>query len=93
MDLIESLKDQETVRGITLNSQLIDLFSIIEQSTTEDEAKQKIYEYLSKILQANSTYKKMSSKNMTVEEKIKNVCRNGRGCNGQRKTFRIFIKK
>ena len=41
MDLIGSLTDENNVRGITLNSQNIDLFNIIEQSKSREEAMQK----------------------------------------------------
>ena len=53
MDLIGSLTDVNNVRGITLNSQQIDLFNIIEQAQSREDAVQKVYEYLDGILQAN----------------------------------------
>ena len=42
MDLIGSLTDENNVRGITLNSQNIDLFNIIEQLKSREEAMQKV---------------------------------------------------
>ena len=44
MDLIGSLTDKSNVRGITLNSQNIDLFNIIEQAQSRKEAVQRVYE-------------------------------------------------
>lgn len=38
MDLIGSLTDKSNVGGITLNSQHIDLFNIIEQARSREEA-------------------------------------------------------
>jgi len=67
MDLIESLTDKSNVRGIALNSQNIDLFNIIEQAQSHEEAVQKICEYLDGILQANRTFSSI----------IKNIKRGG----------------
>lgn len=41
MDLIGSLTDVNNVRGITLSSQQIDLFNIIEQAQSREEAVKK----------------------------------------------------
>ena len=41
MDLIGSLADKSNVRGITLNSQNIDLFNIIEQAQSREDAVQR----------------------------------------------------
>lgn len=38
MDLIGSLTGSNNVRGITLNNQQIDLFNIIEQAKSREEA-------------------------------------------------------
>lgn len=73
MDLIGSLTDVNNVRGITLNSQQIDLFNIIEQSQSREEAIQKVYEYLDEILQANRMFKKMNSQRLNTAQKIKRV--------------------
>lgn len=68
MDLIGSLTASNNIRGITLNSQQIDLFNIIEQAQNRDEAVEKIKNYLSEILQASKI-----SKEMSTERKIKRV--------------------
>ena len=73
MDLIGSLTNENNVRGITLNSQDIDLFNIIEQSKSREEAVQRIYEYLDGILQASRMSKEMNFQELTTEEKIKKV--------------------
>ena len=46
MDLIGSLTDNNSVRGITLNYQIIDLFNIIEHSQSIEDSKKQVYEYL-----------------------------------------------
>jgi len=68
MDLIGSLTASNNIRGITLNSQQIDLFNIIEQEKNRDDAVEKINNYLSEILQASKI-----SKEMSTERKIKRV--------------------
>lgn len=73
MDLIESLTDTNNVRGITLNSQQIDLFNIIEQAQSREEAIQKVYEYLDGILQANRMSKEMNLQGLNTAQKIKRV--------------------
>ena len=73
MDLIGSLTDENNVRGITLNSQNIDLFNIIEQAQSREEAVQKVYEYLDVILQANRMSKEMNSQGLSTAQKIKRV--------------------
>lgn len=73
MDLIGSLSDSNSVRGITLNSQNIDLFNIIEQAQSHEEAVQKVYEYLDGILQANRMSKEMNSQGLNTAQKIKRV--------------------
>lgn len=73
MDLIGSLTEVNNVRGITLNSQQIDLFNIIEQAQNHEEAVQKVYEYLYGILQANKISKEMNSQRLNTAQKIKRV--------------------
>ena len=73
MDLIGSLTDVNNVRGITLNSQQIDLFNIIEQAQSREDAVQKVYEYLDGILQANRISKEMNSQGLNTAQKIKRV--------------------
>ena len=73
MDLIESLTDTNNVRGITLSSQQIDLFNIIEQAQSREEAIQKVYEYLDGILQANRMSKEMNLQGLNTAQKIKRV--------------------
>lgn len=73
MDLIGSLTNANNVRGITLNSQQIDLFNIIEQAQGREEAIQKVYEYLDGILQANRMSKEMNSQGLNTAQKIKRV--------------------
>ena len=73
MDLIGSLTDEGNVRGITLNSQQIDLFNIIEQTQSREEAIQKVYEYLDGILQANKMSKEMKAQELSTSQKIKRV--------------------
>src|SRR5574344_936447 len=65
MDLIGSLTGTNDVRGITLNSQNIELFNIIESAQRREEAIERIYKYLDEILQADN-YQKISR---IVEEK------------------------
>ena len=63
MDLIGSLTGLNNVRGITLNSQQIDLFNIIEQmnkkTLTREQAIQRVNEYLGDILQASKLSKEI----------------------------------
>ncbi len=73
MDLIGSLTDENTVRGITLNSQNIDLFNIIKQSQSHEEAVQRVYEYLDEISQTSQMSKEMNSKGLTTTQKIRKV--------------------
>lgn len=73
MDLIGSLTGSNNVRGITLNSQQIDLFNIIEQAKSREEAIQRINEYLEDILQANKLFKEMSSQGLSTSQKIKRI--------------------
>lgn len=73
MDLIGSLTDKSNVRGITLNSQNIDLFNIIEQAQSRKEAVQRVYEYLDGILQANRMSKEINSQGLSTTLKIKRV--------------------
>lgn len=73
MDLIGSLTDSNNVRGITLNSQQIDLFNIIEQDQSREEAVQKINEYLEDILQASKLSKEMTSQGLSTAQKIKKI--------------------
>ena len=73
MDLIGSLTDVNNVRGITLNSQQIDLFNIIEQAQSREDAVKKVYEYLDGILQANRISKEMNSQGLNTAQKIKRV--------------------
>jgi len=73
MDLIGSLTDVNNVRGITLNSQQIDLFNIIEQAQSHEDAVQSVYEYLDGILQANRLSKEMDSQRLNTAQKIKRV--------------------
>lgn len=73
MDLIGSLADKSNVRGITLNSQNIDLFNIIEQAQSRKEAVQRVYEYLDGILQANRMSKEMNSQGLSTTQKVKRV--------------------
>ena len=73
MDLIGSLTDKNNVRGITLSSQNIDLFNIIEQSKSHKEAVQRVYEYLDGILQANRMSKEMNTQGLSTIQKIKRV--------------------
>jgi len=73
MDLIGSLTGSNNVRGITLNNQQIDLFNIIEQAQSREEAMQKISEYLEDILQASKLSKEMSSQGLSTAQKIKRI--------------------
>ncbi len=73
MDLIGSLADKSNVRGITLNSQNIDLFNIIEQAQSREDAVQRVYEYLDGILQANRMSKEMNSQGLSTTQKVKRV--------------------
>lgn len=73
MDLIGSLTDVNNVRGITLSSQQIDLFNIIEQAQSREEAVKKVYEYLDGILQANKMSKEMNLQGLNTAQKIKRV--------------------
>ena len=73
MDLIGSLTGSNNVRGITLNNQQIDLFNIIEQTQSREEAIQRINEYLEDILQASKLSKEMSSQGLSTAQKIKRI--------------------
>lgn len=72
-DLISSLNENGNIRGITLNSQNIDLFNIIEHAKSHEEAVQQVYEYLDGILQANRLSKEMDSQGLSTSQKIKRV--------------------
>lgn len=72
-DLIGSLTDKDNIRGITLSSQNIDLFNIIEQAQSREEAVENIYEYLDGILQANRLSKEINSQGLNTTQKIKRV--------------------
>ena len=50
-----------------------DLFNIIEQAQSHEEAVQKVYEYLDVILQANRMSKEMNSQRLNTAQKIKRV--------------------
>ena len=73
MDLMGSLNGKNNVRGITLNSQNIDLFNIIEQSQSREETVQKVNEYLDGILQASIMSRKMNSQGLSTAQKIERV--------------------
>ncbi|MBQ6992464.1 MAG: endo-1,4-beta-xylanase [Clostridia bacterium] len=73
MDLIGSLTGSNNVRGITLNNQQIDLFNIIEQTQSREEAIKRINEYLEDILQASKLSKEMSSQGLSTAQKIKRI--------------------
>ena len=77
MDLIGSLNGANNIRGITLNSQQIDLFNIIEQmnkkTLTREQAIQRVNEYLGDILQASKLSKEMSSQGLSTNEKIQKI--------------------
>lgn len=73
MDLISSLTGKGNARGITLNSQNIDLFNIIEQTLNREEAVQKVYDYLDEILQASKFSQKINSQGLNTEQKIKKI--------------------
>jgi len=73
MDLIGRLTGSNNVRGITLNNQQIDLFNIIEQTQSREEAIQRINEYLEDILQASKLSKEMSSQGLSTAQKIKRI--------------------
>lgn len=55
MDLIESLENENTVRGIALNKQIIDLFNIIEESSNRQEAINRVNQYLEENKEAYKT--------------------------------------
>jgi len=77
MDLIGSLTGTNNVRGITLNSQQIDLFNIIEQinkkTLTQEQAIQRVNEYLGDILKASKLSKELDSQRLNIEQKIKKI--------------------
>ena len=70
MDLIESINTEENVKGVTLNSQEIDLFNIIELSKSEEDAKKGVIEYLKKLFDAR---KRKDLKNMSIESKVQKI--------------------
>lgn len=75
MDLMQSINNN--IRGITLNSQQIDLFNIIvqmnEKTLTQEQAIQRVNEYLGDILQASKLSKEMSSQGLSTNEKIQKI--------------------
>lgn len=71
MNLMQSINNN--IRGITLNSQQIDLFNIIEQSQSREEAMQKISEYLEDILQASKLSKELESQGLHTDQNIKKI--------------------
>lgn len=93
MDLIGSLTDSNNVRGITLNSQQIDLFNIIKQAQSREEAMQKISEYLEDILQASKLSKEMSSQGLSTEQKIKRIVEEKANNVPNKEEFLKFLSK
>lgn len=73
MDLIGSLTEKNNIRGITLNSQQIDLFNIIEQAQSREEAIQRVNEYLADLLQASKLSQEISSQGLSTAQKIKRI--------------------
>lgn len=92
MDLIGSLIDENNVRGITLNSQNIDLFNIIEQAQSREEAVQKVYDYLDGILQASKFNKEMNSQGLSTEQKIRKVVEEKSTLSDTSKFFKFLLK-
>lgn len=87
MDLISSLSKKGNIRGITLNSQQLDLFNLIEKAKIEiakakseiekakieEEAIQSINEYLEGILEAHQFSKENHLQRLNKTQKIKKV--------------------
>lgn len=73
MDLIESLENENTVRGIALNKQIIDLFNIIEESSNRQEAINRVNQYLEEILEANKIIEEAKSQRLNTAQRIKKV--------------------
>lgn len=93
MDLIGSLTNSNNIRGITLNSQQIDLFNIIEQAQSREEAMQRINEYLEDILRANKISKEMSSQGLSTAQKIKRVVDERANSVSNKEEFFKFLSK
>jgi len=87
-DLIGSLTGSNSVRGITLNSQQIDLFNIIEQAQSPEEAIQK---YLEEILQASKLSKEMSSQGLSTDQKIIKIVKEKANNVPNREAFLKFL--
>ena len=70
MDLMESIDRQKNVKGITLNSQEIDLFNIIEFSKNENEAKQGVITYLKNLFDGR---KRKDLKALPIQQRVKKI--------------------
>ena len=68
MDLFESIKGKNNIRGITLTSDLIYLFNLIEENRNDE-----VYAFLKGILQGKAMYEEMEAQRLTTGQKIKKV--------------------
>ena len=75
MDLMGKLTVGNGIRGITLNSQEIDLFDIIEQAQSQEEAVGKTNRYLRDMLEGKIIHDQMEAQRLGTIEKVKRVIR------------------
>lgn len=93
MDLIGSLTNANNIRGITLNNQQIDLFNIIKQAQSREEAMQKISEYLEDILEASKLSKELESQGLNTDQKIKKIVEEKANNVPNKKDFLRFLSE
>lgn len=70
MDLMESIKTQGNVRGITLNSLEVDLFNIIETAKSKEDAIEKVNEKLRELFLAS---KRRDLNRLPLERRVKKL--------------------
>ena len=93
MDFIGSLDGLNNEKGITLNNQQIDLFNIIEKAQNQEEAIQKINEYLTDILQVYKTSERFSTQNLSTFNKIKIIVEENAKYVANKEEFIKFLLK
>ena len=86
MDLIGSLADENNFRGITLTSDLIYLFNLIEENKKDE-----VYAFLEGILQGKAMYEEMESQGLTTGQKIKKVVEEKLDYLSDKKSFLGFL--
>ena len=85
MKLLESiiklnkLKNKYSKKGITLNSQLVDLLSILDENIPKEEQDKKIEEYISNLRDLENRYKDAVNSGKKYEFSVNTVIDNAKG--------------